>query len=138
MALSDKQSAKVSAFAATSMEPDEHVVAVLGQGMKGPSAMMVALVSTLLAFAQKPFAIVVTERRVLLIQLKMALTGYPPKSLLGAFPRSSVKATFKGGAITGRLVLEGVGPEPLSLSIQRIYLADAERVAAALNSPADG
>lgn len=136
MALGDKQIAKVSAFAEPLMEPDEHVVAVLGQGMKGPSAMFVALVSSLLAFAQTPYAVVVTERRVLLIRLKMALTGYPPKGLEGTFQRSSVKATFTGGSITGKLVLEGLGPEPLSLSIQRVYLDGAAQVAFELNRPA--
>jgi hypothetical protein len=136
MALGDKQIAKVSAFAEPLLEQDEHVVAVLGQGMKGPSVMLVALVSSLLAFAQTPYAVVVTERRVLLIRLKMALTGYPPKQLEGAVPRSSVKATFSGGSITGKLVLEGVGPEPLNLSIQRIYLDGAAQVAFELNRPA--
>jgi hypothetical protein len=136
MALGDKQTAKVSAFAGPFMEQDEHVVAVLGQGLKGPSAMFVALVSSLLAFAQTPYAIVVTERRVLLIRLKMALTGYPPKNLEGAFPRSSVKATFSGGSITGKLVLEGLGAEPLNLSIQRIYLDGAAQVAFELSKAA--
>jgi|GEM_PF-2813350 hypothetical protein len=137
MALSDKQTAKVSEFAGTVMEADEHVVAVLGQAMRGPSVMFVALISPFLSFLQTPFAVVVTERRVLLIRLKMALTGYPPKSLEAAYPRSTVKASFKGGAVTGKLVLEGMGDQPLNLSIQRIYLAGAGSVAAALSQAAN-
>jgi hypothetical protein len=132
MALGDKQIANVSAFAATVLEPGEQIVAVLGQALKGPSVMIVALISTWLMFLQKPFAIVVTDRRVLLIRLKMSLTGYPPKDLEVAYPRASVKATFTHGPITGKLVVQMPDREPLSLSIQRPYIPGAGQVASAL------
>jgi hypothetical protein len=132
VALTDKQNAKVSAFAATVLEPGEHIVAVLGLAMTGPSAMLVALISTWLIFLQKRFAVVLTDRRVLVIRLKTTLTGYPPKELAGAYPRTSVKTTWTHGPITGRLVIQAPGSEPLSLSVPRIYESGAEQVANAL------
>jgi hypothetical protein len=132
VALTDKQNAKVSAFAATALEPGEQIVAVLGLAMTGPSIMMVALISSWLMFIQKRWAVVLTDRRVLVIRLKTTLTGYPPKNVDGAYPRASVKATFNHGAITGKLVLQAPGREPMSLSVPRIYESGAEQVATAL------
>jgi hypothetical protein len=129
VALTDKQNANVSAFAATVLEPGEQIAAVLGLAMTGPSIMLVALVSTWLTFLQKRFAVVLTDRRVLVVRLKTTFTGYPPKELAGAYPRTSVKATWKHGPITGRLVIQGAGSEPLSLSVPRIYESAAEQVA---------
>jgi hypothetical protein len=132
VALTDKQNAKVSAFATTSLEPGEQIVAVLGLAMTGPSAMLVALLSTWLIFLQKRFAVVLTDRRLIVIRLKTTLTGYPPKVVDGAYPRSSVKVTFSHGTITGKLVIEAAGRESLSLSVPRIYESGAEQVANAL------
>jgi hypothetical protein len=132
MGLSDKQTAKVTEFVQGSLRPGEQVAAVLGQGMAGPSMMLVAMLGALLAFMQKPYAVVVTDSRVLIVRLKMSLTGYPPKTLEADYPRSEVQASFSGGALTGRLNLERAGAPLLSLSIQRIYQDGAGAVAAEL------
>jgi hypothetical protein len=132
VALTDKQQANVSAFAATVLEPGEQVAAVLGFGITGPSIAMVALLSAWLQFLQKRWAIVVTDRRVLVVRLKTTMTGYPPKELAGAYPRASVKTTFSHGTITGKLVVNAAGAQPLALQVPRIYESFAEQVAAAL------
>jgi len=129
VALTDKQNAKVSAFAATGLEPGEQIVAVLGLATTGPSAMLVALISTWLIFLQKRFGVVLTDRRVIVIRLKTTLTGYPPKNVDGAYPRASVKATWSHGTITGKLVLQAPGREALTLSVPRIYEPFAEQIA---------
>jgi hypothetical protein len=131
MAMSDKQAAKVTAFVQPSLGPGETIVAVLGQGMKGPSAMS-ALLSPFLAFLQKPFAVVVTDRRVMLVKLKMAMTGYPPQAVAAEAGRDVVKATFDRGTLSGKLTLTGVESAPTKLSIQTVFRDDAEKVAAAL------
>ena len=102
--------------------------------MKGPSSWTIALISPLLTFLQKPFGIVVTDRRVLVVRLAMKLTGYPPAAIDAAYPRASTKTTFKHGPLTGQFTLEAAGAAPMKLSIQMIYIKDAEAVNAAVSS----
>jgi hypothetical protein len=131
--LADKQIASVSAHVRELLEPDEREVAVLGQGMAGSSIWLVALISPLLAFLQTPYGVVVTDRRVFVVRLAKKMTGYPPKTVEGLYAAADVSAEYQGGAVTGTLHLRPRDGQPLKLSIQTIYKAGAQAVAAALN-----
>jgi hypothetical protein len=137
VALADKQNAKVSAFVQQFLEPGERELAVVGQASKGPNIWLLGLISAVLIFLQKYYGVVVTDRRVFLVRLKLSLMSASPKEIEAQCPVADAYAAYDRGPITGRLHLNIPGREELSLQCAKIYQDGGERVAAAVRSASE-
>ena len=78
-------------------------------------------------------AVVVTDRRVLLVEINGL--PYTVKSILAAHPRDGVTlAAFQDGPFTGHLKLEIDGDPPIELAFRQQWKSQARAVAAALRA----
>ncbi len=129
--VADRRSAKVRTFVEPQLEPGEQVVALLPTGQTGPSPWFM-LLTYLISFWIRYYAIAVTERRVLFVRCS-TWTGRP-KTLERAESRGAVTLVdYRPGSLWGKLLLQ-TAAGPMKLNVHRLFRNDAADVAAALTA----
>jgi hypothetical protein len=125
----DRMRAKVEKIIAPELQAGEQVVAMCSSALTGPSPWLRALFFPM-AFANHPKAVVVTDRRVIIVK-GSGFTG-GPREVESTHPKETVKAeSFVRGATWGKLVLT-IGSEPLKLNVGGGFRDGAEKVFQAL------
>ena len=128
----DKVGQRVADFVKPQLEAGEEVNAVLNSGQTGlPAWLAMNLVGMLMFFMVRYYAVVVTDRRVLVLRLG-GLSG-APKAIEEAYPRSAVKVhDYKAPRLYGVLSLERPTAGLLKLQLIRQSREGADAVAQAL------
>lgn len=122
----------VNEFIGPYLEPGEAIEATLSSARAGPSY-WTASARMLIPGRGIPMllAIVVTDRRVLLIHLSDV--SLRPMSLEASYLRAEVTAArFTSGPLSGTLRLEVADRPPFVVNVKRSWRGDAARVAEAL------
>ena len=129
----DKGEQRVLDVVQSQLEPGEQVQAILKSSQTGPSPWLWSIIGYIWIMFIKYYAIVVTDRRVLLVTLSK-LSGRP-KTFAEAYPRSAVRVKeWKEGALWSVLRLERPTGGELKLNVARVMRGGAEKVVAALGA----
>lgn len=127
--IADRRYRKVEEFITPQLEAGERVDTILSYCQTGPSPWFTAL-TVLIIFWIRPYAIVVTDRRVIFIR-RSALTNRV-KGIESIAARHEVTvAVYHVPILWGKLVLNRPGG-PLKLHVHRMHLEDLETFVPAL------
>jgi hypothetical protein len=121
----ERRRARVQSLVEVSLDPRESVVAILPRGWVGPAVGGPVGLMFIQSVAQRCRAVVVTDRRVLLV--RCTYLRQRPRALLTASPRDSVHVSQWQRASFGAspLVLDTGDAELQSLTV-RVPLADRD------------
>jgi hypothetical protein len=132
MSVAERKTEKVLAAVQSELEPGETVQACLASAQTGPTPWFV-LLTYLIYFWIRSWAVVVTDRRVILVKKSLLTTRV--KGVEGAFPRSGVAVTdWHAANLWSRLVLS-TPAGPLKLNVHRFFRDGAQALVAALAQP---
>jgi hypothetical protein len=131
MSISERRAEKMRKFVAPHLGEGEQVTAVMPTGQTGPSPWF-ALLTYLIFFWIRMYAIVVTDRRVVFVRCSIWTCG--PRRVEDTPPRGDVSVLeWTPGALWGKLVLDRKG-QALKLNVHRAFRAGADAVVAALGA----
>lgn len=103
MSITERRRAKVEEFVTPQLEPGEKIDAILSFSQTGPSPWFAAL-TYLIFFWIRPYAVVVTDRRVIFV--RRSLWTNRVKGIDGTAPRNEVTvAEYRPPKVWGKLVL---------------------------------
>lgn len=129
MASVDKRRERIAGFVMPQLEAGENVEVVVPTAQTGPTPWF-ALLTYLIFFAVRSYAIVLTDRRVIAVRSSM-WTGRP-KAVEAAYPRSQVRVQrYAPGQLWGKLSLAIPG-SALDLNVHRMVRTDTDSLTAAL------
>jgi hypothetical protein len=136
MSITERRRAKVEEFVTPQLEPGEKIDAILSWSQTGPSPWFAAL-TYLIFFWIRPYAVVVTDRRVLFIRRSFWTNRV--KNIESTVPRNEVTvAAYKPPpTLWGKLVLNRPGGQ-LKLNVHRMNREELDTFVPALGGAPAG
>lgn len=131
----------VDEFVAPSLEPGERIEATLSSTLLGTSwwrayvMTFVSLGGLVAKYRPRAYAVVVTDRRVFVVQRSNA-TADRPRSIEAAYPRAGVRVgSFVTGPLSGSLRLDLPNHEWLAVTFPRAWRDQSRQVVEAIGRP---
>ena len=130
MTIAERRRAKVEEFVKPQLEPGEQIVMTVSHVQTGPTPWFQALFGILFLFWVKYQALVLTDRRVLVI--KKSMMSGRPRAIDAAYPRNQVKVLdYREPKVWGKLTLD-YGSGPVKLNVHRMNREQAQQFIDAL------
>jgi hypothetical protein len=130
MTIAERRRAKVEEFVRPQLEAGEQIVTTVSHVQTGPTPWFQALFGILFLLWIKYEALVLTDRRVLVI--KKSLLSGRPRAISTTYPRNEVKVLdYQVPTVWGKLTLD-LGGTPVKLNVHRMNRDQAQQFVDAL------